>query len=313
MSEQQVQSFKVYSAIASVAADLAQDGITKNRKNVQQGFQFRGIDDVYNALSPLLAKHKLVILPRMLTREVSERETQKGGTLFSVVVKGEFTFVSAEDGSRHTVEMFGEAMDSGDKATNKAMSAAYKYAAFQAFCIPTQAMDDADEHTPDPVKPKMQNAATSKPSGQDAGAFKRAVAAAIVKQGFTKEQLKDAAILIADAMNVKDLADLSEHDRRGLLTTISTGTYDNIIRKYLNDKATEANLPPNPQDFASEVYDAFEARGAASLSGRREAAKAAAKSLKFNDIREIAPDGRRTQFLADIAAGKFDQFIKKGA
>jgi hypothetical protein len=62
-------------------------------------------------------------------------------------VEAEFDFVSAEDGSKHTVRTFGEAMDRGDKATNKAMSAAYKYAAFQAFAIPTEGDNDADAST----------------------------------------------------------------------------------------------------------------------------------------------------------------------
>lgn len=99
---------------------------------------FRGIDDVYNALAPALVKHGLIIMPRMIDRHVTERVTKNGGVLFYVVVKAEFDFISAEDGSKHTVVTFGEAMDSGDKATNKAMSIAYKYAAFQAFCIPTE-------------------------------------------------------------------------------------------------------------------------------------------------------------------------------
>jgi hypothetical protein len=111
------------------------------------GYNFRGIDDVYNAIAPLLAKHSLCILPRVLTRECVERSSKSGGALFYVTVEVEFDFVSAEDGSKHTVKTFGEAMDSGDKATNKAMSAAYKYAAFQAFSIPTEADNDADAHT----------------------------------------------------------------------------------------------------------------------------------------------------------------------
>lgn len=142
---------KVYSAINAVQAELARDGITKSRKNQQQGYNFRGIDDVYNALSPLLAKHGLCILPRILTRECHERATQKGGVLFYVTVEAEFDFVCAEDGSKHVVRTFGEAMDSADKATNKAMSAAYKYAAFQAFAIPTEADNDADAHTPQAI------------------------------------------------------------------------------------------------------------------------------------------------------------------
>jgi len=138
---------KVYQAIAAIAGQMSKEGISKNRKNQQQGYQFRGIDDVYNALAPMLAAHNLVILPRMVGREVVERQTMKGGTLFYVTVEAEFDFVSAEDGSKHTVRTFGEAMDSADKATNKAMSAAYKYAAFQTFCIPTEGDNDADATT----------------------------------------------------------------------------------------------------------------------------------------------------------------------
>lgn len=132
------RDMEVYKAIAAVSGELAKLGITKSKRNQQQGFNFRGIDDVYNTLAPLLASHGLVILPRCIEREVAERTTAKGGVLFSVTVKAEFDMVSAMDGSKHTIATYGEAMDSGDKATNKAMSAAYKYAAFQAFCIPTE-------------------------------------------------------------------------------------------------------------------------------------------------------------------------------
>lgn len=148
---------KVYQAINRVQASLAKSGIGKDRKNVQQGYAFRGIDDVYNVLSPLLAENGLCILPRMIARTCEERQTAKGGTLFYVTVEAEFDMVCAEDGSKHTVRTFGEAMDSGDKATNKAMSAAYKYAAFQAFAIPTEGDNDADAHTHEAVRPKMQH------------------------------------------------------------------------------------------------------------------------------------------------------------
>ena len=138
---------KVYQAINKVQAALSKNGITKDRRNQQQGYNFRGIDDVYNALSPLLAENGLCILPRILSRQCEERQTAKGGALFYVTVEAEFDFVSSEDGSAHVVRTFGEAMDSGDKATNKAMSAAYKYAAFQAFAIPTEGDHDADAQT----------------------------------------------------------------------------------------------------------------------------------------------------------------------
>jgi hypothetical protein len=140
-------TMNVYNLIAKVSHDLCQQGIAKDRRNTQQGYGFRGIDDVYNALAPIISKHGLVILPRVISREVSERMGKTGSSLFYVVVEVEFDFVSSHDGTKHTVKTFGEAMDSGDKATNKAMSAAYKYAAFQTFCIPTEGDNDADATT----------------------------------------------------------------------------------------------------------------------------------------------------------------------
>lgn len=138
----------VYASIVAVMATLAKAGIGKDRKNEQQGYKFRGIDDVYNALSSALTTAALVILPKFSERTVAERTSAKGAALFYVTVSGEFTLVCALDGSSHTVGPFyGEAMDSGDKATNKAMSAAYKYMAMEVFCIPTEGDNDADSTT----------------------------------------------------------------------------------------------------------------------------------------------------------------------
>lgn len=137
----------VYQKIAAITAELSKIGISKDSKNQSQGYAFRGIDAVYGALSPLLAKHGLCILPRVKDRQVIERQNRQGTALFYVTLTVEFDFVAAEDGSKHTVITVGEAMDSGDKASNKAMSAAYKYAAFQAFCIPTEGDNDADSTT----------------------------------------------------------------------------------------------------------------------------------------------------------------------
>jgi hypothetical protein len=125
----------VYKAIVAVSADICKTGISKTRKNVQQGYQFRGIDDVYNEIAPLISKHGLCILPQVMEREVVERKTAKGGVLFYVTVKVSFVFVCAEDSSMHVVITYGEAMDSADKATN------------QTFCIPTQGDNDADATT----------------------------------------------------------------------------------------------------------------------------------------------------------------------
>lgn len=143
-----MEQSKVYGAICAVIAEMSKEGIGKGSRNQQQGYNFRGIDDVYNNLAPMLAKHNLCILPRVLGHEVTERQTAKGNPIFYTVVKMEFDFVSAEDGSKHTVgPMVGEAMDTADKSSNKAMSAAYKYVCLQSFCIPTQGDNDADATT----------------------------------------------------------------------------------------------------------------------------------------------------------------------
>jgi len=151
---------EVYKAIAAVQGEMAEIGIKKDRKNTQgNGYNFRGIDDVYNALAPLLAKHGLCILPRATERVCVERQSKAGGALFYTTIKCEFDFVSAVDGSKHTVTTYGEAMDSGDKSTNKAMSASYKYAAFQAFCIPV------DTHDADTTTHEVASAKLEKPAG----------------------------------------------------------------------------------------------------------------------------------------------------
>lgn len=138
---------KVFEAINNVTAELAKIGISKDRKNAQQGYAFRGIDDIYNTLANLLAANKLCILPEALEREQVERATTKGGALFYTTVKVKYTLVSSEDGSKFECTTYGEAMDSADKATNKAMSAAYKYLCLQVFCIPTEGDNDADATT----------------------------------------------------------------------------------------------------------------------------------------------------------------------
>ena len=142
----------VYQAITAVTAIMAREGISKSRNNSAQGYKFRGIDDVYCALSAHLAANHLCILPRVMSREMVERATKAGAAMSYVTLTVEFDLVSSVDGSRHTIRTMGEAMDSGDKATNKAMSAAMKYACLMAFQIPTEGDNDADAHSPEPAR-----------------------------------------------------------------------------------------------------------------------------------------------------------------
>lgn len=137
----------VYSAISAVMEHMSKEGIGKDRKNTTQGYKFRGIDDVYNALSSVLAENKLIMLPFVQDMQREERQTRGGGALNYTILTVDFKLVSAEDGSTDTVRMIGEAMDSADKSSNKAQSAALKYAALQVFMIPTEGDNDADTST----------------------------------------------------------------------------------------------------------------------------------------------------------------------
>lgn len=145
---------EVYKAICAVMGELAKQGIAKDQTNTFDKYKFRGIDAVYNTLAPILYQSGLLVLPRVLERQCEERVSKENKAVFYVTVKMEIDFVAASDGSKHTICAYGEAMDRGDKATNKAMTAAYKYALFEAFCIPTEGSADADAESHE-VEPRV--------------------------------------------------------------------------------------------------------------------------------------------------------------
>ncbi|WP_332446820.1 ERF family protein [Sphaerochaeta sp.] len=134
----------IYTSIACIMADI--DAVGKTQKNQQQGFKFRGIDDIYNAVHPILAKHGVFTVPTVLSERSEERTTTRGGNLIYRILTMKYTFF-ASDGSSVDSVVIGEGMDSGDKAANKAMSVAHKYALLQALCIPTEEMADPDKES----------------------------------------------------------------------------------------------------------------------------------------------------------------------
>ena len=144
----------IYQSITKIMEEVP--AIGKEQVNKQQGFKFRGIDDVMNALQPLLSKNKVFIVPEILEQIREERQTSKGGNLIYSICKIKYKFY-AEDGTYIEAITIGEGMDSGDKATNKAMAIAMKYALFQVFCIPTEEMKDPDSETPEPSTKKNEN------------------------------------------------------------------------------------------------------------------------------------------------------------
>lgn len=127
------------------------DAIKKEKKNQQQGFMFRGIDDMMNSLHGLFAKHGVFIIPIVESYDVKERPTKSGGINYFTHAVITFNF-TAQDGSFISIKNVGEAMDSGDKGMNKAMSIALKYALMQAFLIPTEDIADPDAEVAEETK-----------------------------------------------------------------------------------------------------------------------------------------------------------------
>lgn len=162
----------IYKKMSAVMKEIG--SVSKDQKNTAQGFKFRGIDQFVNALYPALTKHEVFMTPRCThqTQELKEvtRSSGKAGFDKHVTLLLEYDFY-AEDGSKVTIGPIpAEGMDSGDKATNKALSAGLKYALIQTFSIPTEDMAEADLESPQigtkqeakPVDPKKESAVEAK-------------------------------------------------------------------------------------------------------------------------------------------------------
>jgi hypothetical protein len=162
---------KVQEAIIAVMKDVGAVG--KNEKNAAQGFQFRGIDTVINAVSPALQKHGLIVLPQLLdhsyeTVEIGAKRTPMG----HAIVQVQYMFVGPE-GDSLTTAVAAEAMDSGDKATAKAMSVALRTALLQSLALPTGETDpDATSYERSPKAP-AKPAHTPEQEAQTIDAFGR--------------------------------------------------------------------------------------------------------------------------------------------
>lgn len=151
------------SAIMAMGKVIAGIGaIEKNRKNTAQKYNYRGVDDVMNALQPLLVENNLILSP--IYSKFKQR--QEGKTFVASVRLDLYAYYTGtveavlNDGSweatdRHLVATtYGTALNYGDKALYAAMSNAFKYALFQALCIPTEEEKDVEafDVSPEPKK-----------------------------------------------------------------------------------------------------------------------------------------------------------------
>lgn len=144
MAKELTQYPMIYGQMAKVMRAIG--AIGKTRTNAMQHYNFRGIDDVYNAVNGAMADNGVFAVPCVLEQLREEKASKNGGMLIYTILKMRYTFY-AEDGSNIESVVVGESMDSGDKSANKSMSAAQKYCFLQTFAIPTEEQKDTEYET----------------------------------------------------------------------------------------------------------------------------------------------------------------------
>lgn len=210
--------------------------VAKADKNQSQGFRFRGIDAVVNAVSPALRKHKVIVYPTVIetsydTVSIGSKGTQMGHCRGTVC----YTFV-AEDGTHVTSTVVAESMDSGDKATAKMMSVAYRTALLQTLCLPTDDVDpDAEsyERAPDnTTRPKVVHSrprietdaegAIPRPAVASAGVLTKTQKAWIEKQCFGRgsgDTLTELSKILG--RTISSLDEITNEDKAVVLPALS--------------------------------------------------------------------------------------------
>lgn len=186
----------IYERIVAIIGELPPIG--KDQRNEQQGFMFRGHDDVLNALNPLLAKHGVIVVPDVIDRAVSQRTTSRGSVMFEVNLHVRFTFYGA-GGDSFSGSTWGEGTDMGDKATSKAMTMAFKSMLNQAFAISNKETADPDAG--------IAEEASGKPAANGATSEKAMEVAATVAQ---QKKLDRLITNLATAKPDTDWADIAE-------------------------------------------------------------------------------------------------------
>lgn len=151
----------IHERMVAVLGELP--AVPKAQRNVEQKFNFRGIDDVLNALNPLLAKHGVFYIPNVIERIEEKRTTSKGSVMHTVHLHIEYRFYGLA-GDYVSASGWGEGTDMGDKATNKATTGAMKYVLFQVFAISTEDTADADLHTPEETRPERKDDTFDRPT-----------------------------------------------------------------------------------------------------------------------------------------------------
>lgn len=233
----------IYKAIAAVLSDVGAVG--KDGQNAFDKYRYRSIDAVMNAMHPAMAKYGVFVMPEVLEQSREERGSRSGGVLIYSVIKVRYTFY-AEDGSSLTATVIGEGMDKGDKSVNKAMSAAFKYALFQVFCIPTDEFSDSEDESPEArQKPKNKIDEYAKREAQKAGSN-------------AKKQIDDAAYKkkILDKLkknySPENLGKIASRYEKEKIDDLSVDELKNLVENIMSKIEEKGKIDSKKEEKKSE-------------------------------------------------------------
>ncbi len=149
--EQVTETPNIYAALSAAMEEV--QAVGKDGRNTQQGYDFRGVDQVVNAVGPIFRKHRIIPVPHHCVAQYRDVRTSNDKPSREVTVSATYRFYGPA-GDYIEALVPGESMDSGDKGTPKAMSVAYRIALLQLLCIPTNDPDpdqDSYERAVDPI------------------------------------------------------------------------------------------------------------------------------------------------------------------
>jgi hypothetical protein len=261
----------IYKSIIDVMKKV--NAIGKDRKNTQQNFAYRGIDDVMNELHSALSECGVFVVPEVLEENRSTGKSKSGGELYYTRLKIRFTFYAA-DGSYICAVVIGEAMDSGDKASNKALSIGLKYAMLQVFCIPTEDEKDPDAQSPQPSAGSMRPAPAKKQpakfdfepkGGETTAEEKKEIGALLVskypdgKPVFTKDEVKAFSDMRRDYTAAEVIAKIKEQLQARITPTATmkkASELPPVVEAVKN--AVDGEVVETPAEPAGESENGFE-------------------------------------------------------
>lgn len=233
----------IYKAIAAVLSDVGAVG--KDGQNAFDKYRYRSIDAVMNAMHPAMAKYGVFVMPEVLEQSREERGSRNGGVLIYSIIKVKYTFY-AEDGSSLTATVIGEGMDRGDKSVNKAMSAAFKYALFQVFCIPTDEFSDSEDESPEArQKPKNKIDEYAKREAQKAGSNAK-------KQIDDAEYKKKMLDKLKKKYSPEGLEKIASHYEKEKIDDLSVDELKNLVENIMSKIEEKGKIDSKKEEKKSE-------------------------------------------------------------